>query len=441
MMFLGNLKYQLKKSYRQGRRYQQHYQEISTLLNGSLSEIRHCQEQKIKRILQHCYEKVPFYNWCFKEFKINPWAIQSLEDVSRLAIIDKQTIKTNPKQFHAKGLLPLLNRKGQSSGTTGSPISLIRDYNSINHENAAVWKYWNLCGDSGLRRITLRGEILFPVEQTKPPFWKYNAVNQELLLSSYHLSLENADFYIEKILDFKPEILYCYPSTGALLAKILKQKNISYQFKAIFTSSECLNEQTLSLLENEFGCSVFDWYGQAERVAAIFRCSQGAYHIHEGYSYVELIPSQNNPGYHELIGSNLNNYAMPLLRYKTNDLVKMEREDFQCPCGSHFRVVKELVGRKPSYIVTPENRYVGNATANILKGLDEVLEVQFYQDNKNSIKLSVVPSVTYSCKTRAQLEQKVKRYTSPHMQVEIEEVDTIERGPNGKFTTLISKIT
>lgn len=440
-MLLSDLKYQLKKSYRQGRRYRQHYEEIANTIHGDLPEIRNHQEQQIKRLLRHCYDKVPFYHQYFKELNLNPSEIQSLQDFSKLPVIDKQFVKTNQKLFHAKSMLSLLNRKGYSSGTTGTPISIVRNYNSINYENAAVWHYWNHVGDNECRRITLRGEIIHPAEQDKPPFWKYNPANHELLMSSYHLSLENADLFIEQILDFKPEILYCYPSTGALLAKIFRQKNIQHPFKAVFTSSECLETETLSLMENTFGCKVYDWYGQAERVAAIFRCPEGAYHIHESYSYVELIPSLENPGYQELIGSNLNNYAMPLLRYKTNDLVKMEPKGFQCPCGSHFRVVKELIGRKPNYIVTPENRYIGNATANILKGLDEVLEVQFYQDSKESLKLIVVPNITYSAKTREQLEERVKRFTSPRMQVEIEEVEAIERGPNGKFVSLISKIT
>lgn len=439
-MLFTNLKYQLKKHYRQGARYKRHYDEMASSIHYDSERIKESHDRKLSRLIRHCYEKVPFYHALFETLGITPDRIQTTADLPLLPTIDKYILRENQERFRAKGLLSVLNQKAYTSGTTGTPVSLLRDYNSINYENAAIWCYWNQVGDQGNRRITLRGEIVTPTERTEPPFWKYNPANQELLMSSYHLSLENAEHYIGKIREFQPDILYCYPSTGALLSKLFLQKGIPYKFKAVFTSSESLNTQDLDLIESTFQTRVYDWYGQAERVAAIFRCASGSYHIHESYSHVELIESSEHQGLFELVGTNLNNYAMPLLRYKTHDLVKMADPDFKCSCGSSFRVVETLIGRKPNYIVTPDERRIGNATANILKGMDEIIEAQFYQGSKDAIKLFVIPSPDYSPQVREKLVRQVKRYTSPLMAVEIVEVDHIERGPNGKFVSLVSDI-
>jgi phenylacetate-CoA ligase len=153
---------------------------------------------------------------------------------------------------------------------------------------------------------------------------------------------------------------------------------------------------------------------------------------------VELIPAEN--GLYELVGSNLNNFAMPLLRYRTYDLVELPEPGYQCPCGSSYRVIRNLVGRKPNYIMTPDGRMIGNAPSNILKGVDHILEVQFHQRTPDAIQLYVVPTPGYSTETRHKLIKNTQKYTSVQLQVEVIEVDHITRGPNGKFSNLISEL-
>ncbi len=439
-MVLKNLKDRAKRQYRHGSRFKRHYRMMSQSYRHDLETLRQQQIQELRNLLHFCQRQVPYYTHLFEDFGLNFNQMDSLDGLQLLPIIDKYDVKNSWKRFKAKSILAPLYVKSYTSGTTGTPVTFLRDYNSINFENAAIWSYWHQSGDSSFRRVTLRGEVVVSTEQTEPPFWKYNQANHELVMSSYHLSGHNADAYIQKILDFQPKVLYCYPSMGALLAKFFREKQIDYQFQAIFTSSEALSSQDMVLMEETFQSKVFDWYGQAERVAAIFRCVSGHYHIHEAYSLVELIPSDDHPGLFEIVGTQLHNRAMPLIRYRTHDLVEMADDDFACDCGSHFRVVKTLIGRKPNYIVTPSGAHIGNAPSNILKGFDEFIEAQFYQANPNSLTLYVVPTVNYTEKTRLRLVERMKHFTSPDMALNVVETDRIERGPNGKFISLISEV-
>ncbi len=253
-------------------------------------------------------------------------------------------------------------------------------------------------------------------------------------MSGYHLSYGNSKAYIQQILTFKPEILYAYPSTAYLLAKFFKLHRIDYRFDVIFTSSEALLPDTKHFIEDVFNTRVCDWYGQAERVAAISHCAKGAYHIQEDYSLVELLPGDFS---YELVGTQLFNFVMPLLRYKTNDHVEISSEP--CVCGSAFRVVNRILGRDYSYILTPEG-YRISITNHIPRGVDNLLETQFYQDTQGELVLKVLTNGFFTEKDRLQLVKNTKEHTSPGMKVIVEEVDELPRGPNGKFISIINKL-
>ena len=86
--------------------------------------------------------------------------------------------------------------------------------------------------------------------------------------------------------------------------------------KAILTSSETLVPEQKMVIEQAFMCKVFDYYGMAERAAAIHTCEHGSYHIVPEYSIVEFVRNGTlEDGYYEIVGTSLNNNAMPLIRY------------------------------------------------------------------------------------------------------------------------------
>ena len=194
-------------------------------------------------------------------------------------------------------------------------------------------------------------------------------------------------------------------------------------------------------IEDVFQCRIYDWYGQAERVAAIGQCASGRYHIQEDYSIVELLAGPE-AGSYELVGTQLHNYAMPLLRYRTQDSVYLEspeRAEMPCACGCSFRSVDRILGRTYGYLLTPEGYHIA-ITAHIPIGVDNVIEAQFYQERPGEVILKVLGNGQFCTMDRERLIQNTLKHTSPRMNVIVEEVDEIPRGPNGKFINIINKV-
>lgn len=424
----------IKKAYRQGPVFNRYLQRLEDSAHYSPEKLRRLQSWYLQKMVRHCYRNIPYYQDLFRSLKLVPEQIRSIDDLQRLPLMDKRVVNENYDKLIARKRKNVLCRMGSTSGSTGTPAKFFRDYGSINFENAAVWRHWRNAGDYGKKRVTLRGDIIVPSAQSEGPFWKYNPANRELLMSGYHLSLANSRTYIDEILKFQPEVLYCYPSTAYLLAKFFQNERCNYRFDAIFTSSESLEPHVKAYIESVFNCRIYDWYGQAERVAAISQCSHGIYHIQEDYSIVELIDC---PYGQELVGTHLNNFVMPLLRYRTHDYVITSEE--ACACGSRFRTVDRILGRNYSYILTPEG-YRISITNHIPRGVENLIETQFYQEKQGEVILNVLTNGNFSESDRRQLVQNTLEHTSPTMTVIVKEVDGIPRGPNGKFISIVNKL-
>lgn len=425
------LKYYLKKFIRQGFTFDKILKELQKSQYLPSAMLEELQNEKLQKIVQHCYKNVPYYTELFNNLGLKPEDIKTKKDLEKLPFLDKYIVKENYDKLIAKNAFKFLCSVGTTSGTTGTPGRFLRDYYSINFENAALQRLWKNAGDNNLRRLTLRENIVVPTNQEKPPFWKYNRANNELIMSSYHLLQKNAQIYIDKILEFKPEIFYTQPPTAYMLAKFFENSEHKISFKAIFTSSENLSDEQRAFIEKVFSCRIYDEYGQAERVASIMQCEKGSYHILEDYSIVELIP--NNGGY-EVCGTHLHNYAMPLLRYKTGDFVTPV--DKKCDCGRNFRVVESIQGRTIYYILTPENNKIVNLGV-ITSDINNIIETQYIQEKIDELTINVVVNDKFNENDEKKLIQNALNYTSEKMKVTVKKVDSIKRSKNGKFINVI----
>lgn len=433
----SQIKYYFKKLIRQGNSFNKILKELEESQYFSPEQLAELQNKKLRKLIKHCYQNVPYYTELFDSLNLKPEDIQTKEDLKKLPYLDKYIVKENFDKLIAKNKLKCLAYETKTSGTTGTPGKIMWDKTSLAYEYAIVERQYQNAGDNNLKRITLRGNFIKSVDDYKPPFWELNPFNNELIMSSYHLNQKTANLYIEKIKEFNPEILYAYPSTAFLLAKYIKSSNTELNLKAVFTSSETLEQDKKEFIEETFKCSIFDWYGQVERVVAIGQCKNGTYHIQEDYSIVELLETKSGL---EIVGTHLNNYIMPLIRYKTTDTIELSPH--KCRCGCNFRTLSKIHGKNSNYyqIITNEGAKV-TSFGYIPMGVNNIIETQFVQEKINELIINVTTNGNFSSKDREQLIKNAKERISSEIKVFVNEVSDIPRGPNGKFQTVINNIT
>lgn len=397
------------------------------------------QRNQLLNLIRHSLLKVPHYREIGRELGINSNAI-TIEDYWRLPVLSKRQVIDAPSSFQAR-MWPGLRFKGGTGGTSGTPLKGSRDLRAIVAESAFLWRQLNWAGfRSGERRIWIRGDMVVPVGQTRPPFARHNHADNMLMMSSFHLAEATALEYLKEIERFNPMLIQAYPSSIAFLARFLDSQGNSYRgnaLRAVVTSSETLRPDDRNLIERTFGCRVFDWYGCYEQVAAIGTCEQGNYHLISDYSFVEL--RSDKAGLAEIIGTAFLNYAMPLIRYQIEDQIVMPYSPFECACGKPYPVVERIVGRMDDYIITPDGRQIGMMN-NLFDSVEGILEGQVVQYDRAQLDIAIVPGPRFRSEHAQEVELQAKMLVGNSMRIKVEVVNSIERTARGKLQAVVRKI-
>jgi len=400
----------------------------------------------LKRIISHCFESVPFYQEWSRDNNITAEDINTIEDIQVLPIVEKEDIRQNPT-FYCSDYM--LQKPGyftlNTSGTTGKPLVVFCDKESRRCHYAYWERFLGWLGvDRNSWRATFCGRVAIPTKQEKPPFWRYDPIQKNVLFSSYHLSNKNMPFYIKKLRELRPAYLDGYPSSLSYVANYMlehKEPPIA-NLRAAFTSAETLLPYQRDAICRAFQVPVADQYGCTEMAVFISQCEHGSYHVNSDYSLLEVLNkdgSTSSPGeWGEAICTVFVNKTMPLIRYRLGDHLRAP-EPSTCPCGLPFPVTKEILGRQDEMIQTPDGRQVGRLDP-VFKGLGNLRETQIVQSSLNTLLIRLVPAPEFSETDKQKLINALKARVGDEITFQFEILDQIPRESNGKFRSVISRI-
>lgn len=396
------------------------------------------QNKMLVRTLRAAFRRLPAYRSV---------RVPAVEDATeylqqRVAITTKADLLSRRSEYYPNaGKMNPWTLLGKTSGTTGTPLEIIRSLDSIITEQAFVRRHWHWSGfkDSD-RRITLRGNIVTPIERNRPPFWQLNKAEKQLLVSSRHLRSDFMASIAEKISRFSPTMLQAYPSAAYELAAFLKCNGQNIHIPYVYTASEILYQHQKELIESVFKADVFDFYGMAERVAFIAQCEYGNYHVNPAYSFVEILDDENRPtdDWGFITGTTFHNLKMPLLRYKTTDITRWKPG--LCACGRHYPMVEAIRGKFEDIIYGSSGERISPSLITFaLKGLAGIAQSQVVQISASEWVVRVVPGNGFRSETTAKLLENIRLMVDPKIIVTVSLVDEIHRTTAGKYRWIINE--
>lgn len=374
-----------------------------------------------------------------KFYKEKVKTISESEGLTHFPMINKNEVRHCVEDFinSTEKTAPIT---GATSGTTGTPLSISQNMQSVICEQAFVARHLQWAGyKKGDKRAWIRGDMIVPMEQKEAPFWRYSWFENMIMLSSFHMTQQALPLYIKAMVDFGVDIIQAYPSSIVALAKYLESKNEYYpsNIKSVITSSESLSDDDRKVIEERFKCKVFDWYGLFERVAAIANCEHGRYHVLTDYSQVEFLEAGN--GTHEIVGTNFNNSYFPLIRYKTGDHVVLSDEE-QCPCGRFYPIIKRIEGRVGDYLLGEDGQKI-HILNHIPKGIDGLLACQFVQHKAQEVEVWTVRDESiFGTLQENQLINNTKGRLGEKMNIIVKYVDALPRTKNGKIRQAVCNV-
>jgi phenylacetate-CoA ligase len=335
-------------------------------------------------------------------------------------------------------------QKISTGGSTGSPVTVLVDAARAAFTDAARIRAQRWLGvDFGEREIVLWGS---PIELTKQDRvrrirdWLINS----RLLSAFDLSENALARYADCLHRFRPQKLYGYASAIALLAGYLKRTGREPGPgwpRAVFTTAEPLFDFQRDLIEEVFHCPVAVEYGARDAGLIAHECPHRKLHLNAEGILVEIVGEKgaNQDGRGEIVVTNLQSYAMPLIRYRTGDVGKLEAAP--CPCGRGLPVLGRVEGRRTDFLVAADGRVLhALAIIYVLREMLSVKEFQVVQESLHRIVIRVVPEPVFSDFERTMIVRKAKLLLGEDVEVVIQPLSKIERLPSGKFRYVISQV-
>ena len=430
---------------RYGNKFKSVFSELEKTQYFSKDQINEYQTNKFLSIVKHAYQTAPYYQKLFDQYDIKLSDIQSLEDAKKIPLLTKSDIKKNFNEL----ISSKFNRKklvmGGTSGTTGTPLKVLWDQNTCIYTNAVDWRQKVWAGVSyGDKIAQLLGRPVVSTKRKKKPFWQMDHFHNQLWMSSFHLNDENLVHYIDKLSSYRPSAIEGYPSTLYILAEYMNRNNIVLPMKAALSSSETLLPFQRDEITKAFACDLFDFYGLAERVVFATECEfHDGKHLNFEYGYTEIVnDADNNVGEGEkgyLVSTSLQNYGMPLIRYKTTDITQFK--SVICKCGRHMPRIEDITTKAEDIVVTPEGKMI---SASILthpfKMVNGINKSQIIQEQTNHIILKLVTDERYNKNEEDSLLKNLRYRIGDNINITIEHVNDIPRTKSGKYRWVISKV-
>ena len=400
----------------------------------SYDDICSYRDERLRKIILHCYETVPYYRNMFRSLNIYPDEIRDIKDLELLPIISKKEINKNPQDFISSKAGDYQCIASHTSGSTGAGFKFVTTMESLHSQWAAYWRLYLRSGiNFSLKQGTFSGQMIVPVKQKKPPYWRYINSQNRVYFSAYHENEKNLSYYYDELKRSGIEWISGYPSLISLLADYIVRNNLPNPgVKFVTTCAENLYGFQETSIRNAFrGAKFGQVYGQAENVAIITQQSNGDMFIDEDGAAVELVP--NEYGSWDIIGTNLYNYAMPLVRYQTCDTAAYVTD------SSQRRKIVSLDGRKEDYICLPNGKKLGRIDY-AFKDAMHIVESQIYQKKDYSVVIRVVLGAADGRKEAEKAREWLRAATGNSISISINYVDFIEKTNTHKLRYVVSEI-
>jgi phenylacetate-CoA ligase len=427
--------------------YRNEYKLIQESESWDREQIEHYQLKQLNDLLDHAYHNVPYYRRVFNERGLTPADIQSLDDLQKLPLLTKEDVRENIEDLKATNYSEEDFEYVKTGGSTGKPLEFCYESGVT---RAKEWAYmktqWERVGYSFRDKcVVLRGE---EVSSDESQFWDTTFFGRWLVLSSYHMNDDRLPKYISKIREFEPKYIQAYPSVISIFARYMDENDVTpfSSVEAVLCGSEKLYPNQRKQIENALGCRVYSWYGHAERCVLAGECelNRQRYHVFPQYGMMELINGEGDligkkKTKGEIVGTSFNNYAMPLIRYRTNDIGKIDTT--RCDCGRSYTVLESVEGRVQEMFVDDTGRSVPltGLHSRIGKSSQNIKNAQFYQEEEGEVALRIVSTDEYDRSDTSQIISTLSnRYDN--IQFNIEFVNEIDRTQSGKKRFLIQEL-
>lgn len=403
-------------------------------------ELEEIQNERLKIIVKHACENVPYYKRIFKEKSLKPRDIQSTEDLKLLPILTKDDVRKHFNELIARDSTKYKPTLSHTSGSTGAPLSYYIDRELSVLIQATVWRHWQWCKvNYGDMIAVFRGTLIDEFGKKQQCY--YRIQGNQIYFSTFEMSEKIMTKYVRKLNKIKPGLIRGYPASLEILARFMRENNLEVLRppKAIHTSSEAVMPKQREIIEEAFNAPLFDWYGHGESTVCAGECEyHKGLHLNLEFGCTEFIKTKETremENVYNVVSTSLWNFSMPFIRYDTEDLAFLK--NLKCHCKRGLPLIKKIIGRQADIIegvngvkVSPSS-FVHFWKYKVANKLQSIRYAQIVQEGIDSINVRLVGEKD---RKNEEVIEKQLNLLLGDMRVEYEYLDSIPTGQKWRFT-------
>lgn len=391
------------------------------------------QSDRLEFVLDRAVRHVPHYRDMSSDLR------DRADRLDKWPVLEKQQLRAESRSFVADDSRISGMFHDHTSGTTGTSLDIwltkdtVRRWYGLFEARCRRW-YGVSRHD---RWAILGGQLVTPVKRQTPPFWVWNAGLNQLYLSSYHLSFELMDSYLDALAQYRVKYILGYPSAMYRLAlSALRSKRKDIRLKVAVANAEPLYDYQRAAISAAFDCPVRETYGMAELAAAASECEEGSLHQWPEVGIIELDGRNDDSSSGEFLCTGLLNTDMPLIRYRVGDRGTLS--DRTCSCGRGLPVIEKIEGRNDDVLFTSDGRAVGRMDP-VFKNDFAIEEAQIIQESLSAVTVKIVRGEGFDTQQADILKQRIQDRLGD-INVTLEEVVAIPRTQRGKFRAVVCNL-
>lgn len=339
---------------------------IRRYYKSSSSRRRQIDLQQMLTVLRYAVDNVPYYSkiidrGLIEKIEIDPAYYMDLPVLTK-DIVNELGVKLLSSSFDINNI-----KKMKTGGSTGPSAYFYYDQEAADWSSATTW-YCRSHHESFYHNRQLHFACDFGEAQQSPyrdlrALGEYLATNR-VNIFTMDFDEENVDYYLKQLCEKRPNLVHGHPSTMYAIAKRASEQgggNYEGLINYFESSGETLHPHQEKLIAGVFGCKVVNRYGLAEAGIVAYQTSTSTPSM-KLMSHLVYPDHFTSEGEHDFIFTSLRNFAMPLIRYNSQDIVLVRPNSF----GAKDQFLASVKGRIHDFIEIGTKRIPTHAVMDVL---------------------------------------------------------------------------
>ena len=433
------------------------------------ARIRSFQWHRLQEVVAHCVSNVDYYRESFSKAGLSGTLLKDFQQFLSLPVTTKSVIRKNFPDRMIANRVEGSDWKWTSTRGTSDRLMAIQCFRKRDQIIAAEmlsltedskYRYGKpmvyippdacnaLCGVEGLRETSVvrhlvkmlstrkwrEGEAISDLRGLVMNNWIINRTILPPIYFDQALSLDEiAKKYINELRRLRPKMLKALPEYLSFLAGYLESHpDSSLRIPLLRPMGALMSQFEKDRVARAFGGQVREDYGSAEIGPMAFDCHlQNGMHLMTDQYYFELVDENGDPqtnGIGNLLVTDLNNYAMPMIRYEIGDLARIDYAP--CACGRTTpRIFVE--GRVQSSLSAAGRILTDSCIRNFFQSQFEISQFQVTESENGDLEVAYVAPGREVCKQ--QMAKQFGQLVGSDRFVRIRQVSVIKPAESGKF--------